>query len=91
MTTIKAQRGNFRVFFLLGFLACAGLLAYALYTQFYGGLLPCPLCIFQRVAFAALGLVFLLGALHGPSGKGVRRVYGVVAGLVSVIGIASSM
>ena len=67
--------------FLLGFLACAGLLAYALYTQFYGGLLPCPLCIFQRVAFAALGLVFLLGALHGPSGMGVRRVYGVMAGL----------
>ncbi|MDX1548977.1 MAG: disulfide bond formation protein B [Lysobacter spongiicola] len=85
---MKAQRGNFRVFFLLGFLACAGLLAYALYTQFYGGLLPCPLCIFQRVAFAVLGLVFLLGALHGPSGKGVRRVYGVVAGLVSAIGIA---
>src|SRR3546814_8702165 len=59
-------RASFRSRFLLGFLACAGLIAYALYTQFHDGLTPCPLCIFQRIAFAALGLVFLVGGLHAP-------------------------
>jgi len=82
-------RASFRVQFLLGFLACAGLLAFALYTQLrdVNPLEPCPLCIFQRVAFMALGIVFLLGALHGPTGAGVRRVYGVLGLVAATIGI----
>ncbi|ALN87184.1 disulfide bond formation DsbB family protein [Lysobacter capsici] len=81
-------KASFRIQFLLGFLACAGLLAYAFYLQLYQHLEPCPLCIFQRVAFAALGLVFLLGALHGPKKAGGRRGYGVLALLASLAGIA---
>ena len=80
-------RTSFRSRFLLGFLACACLIAFALYTQFDGGLLPCPLCIFQRVAFAALGVVFLVGGLHAPRGAGGRRTYGVLALLASAAGI----
>lgn len=80
-------RASFRSQFLLGFVVCAGLLAYAFYLQLHGGLEPCPLCIFQRVAFAALGVVFLVGALHAPVGNG-RRVYGVFALLVAGIGAA---
>jgi protein dithiol:quinone oxidoreductase len=38
---------------------------------------PCPLCIFQRVAVIAMGLVFLAAALQGPGGAG-RRVYGLL-------------
>ena len=83
-----ALRASFRNRFLLGFLACAGLIAYALYTQFHDGLVPCPLCIFQRVAFAALGVVFLAGGLHAPRGVTARRVYGVLALLASFGGIA---
>jgi len=79
---------TFRARFLLGFLACAGLLGFAFYSQLYLGLEPCPLCIFQRVAFAALGLVFLLGALHAPRGAGGRRAYGVLALLAGGLGIA---
>lgn len=79
---------SFRTLFLLGFLACAGLLAYAIYMQLHSGLEPCPLCIFQRVAFAALGLVFLIGGLHAPSGKVGRRAYGVLGGIVALAGIA---
>jgi disulfide bond formation protein DsbB len=81
-------RNSFRRRFLLGFLACAGLIGYALYTQFHDGLLPCPLCIFQRVAFATLGVVFLVGGLHAPRGRGGRRAYGVLALLASLGGIA---
>jgi disulfide bond formation protein DsbB len=68
-----------------GALFCVGLLAYALYSQFYLGLEPCPLCVFQRVAIAALAVAFLAAALHHPSGGG-RFVY---AGLIGVAALAA--
>ena len=73
-----------------GFLICAALLAYALYTQFELGLDPCPLCIFQRVGVAALGVVFLIAALHNPKGWGTRA-YAVLiaAAALATIGVAA--
>jgi disulfide bond formation protein DsbB len=77
---------SFRLQMLFGFLVCAALLAYAVFAQ-YGQLFePCPLCIFQRVAMAAVGLVGLIGALHGPKGRFVRAAYGVSAFLMAAIG-----
>ena len=77
---------DFRMRYLAGFAACAALIGVALYSQLHGGLEPCPLCIFQRVAFAALGLVFLLGGLHAPRSAGMRRLYGVLALLAAAAG-----
>lgn len=77
---------SFRAQFLFGAVACAALLAYALYAQYQMFLDPCPLCIFQRVVFIAMGIVFLLGALHGPKGWG-RKAYGVLVFFVSMIGV----
>lgn len=85
---MSASPVSFRKLFLLGFAACAGLLAYAIYLQLHVGLEPCPLCIFQRVAFAALGLVFLIGALHAPSSSTGRRAYGVLGIVAALAGIA---
>lgn len=79
---------SFRAQYLLGALLCAALLGYALYAQHVMFLDPCPLCIFQRVAFMALGAVFLLGALHGPKSAGGRRAYGVLAALAAAGGIS---
>lgn len=62
---------------LAGFAACAGLMVYALYAQFALGLEPCPLCILQRVAVTALGLLFLAAAVHDPDVIGAR-IYGVL-------------
>jgi disulfide bond formation protein DsbB len=67
-------RWSYRVGFLIGFLICAGLLGFALYAEYQLGMTPCPLCIFQRIAFVIMGLFFLLGALHAPRGNG-RWVY----------------
>jgi disulfide bond formation protein DsbB len=86
--TINPFRWSFRAQSLLGFALCSGLIAYALYTQFHGGLEPCPLCIFQRIAFAALGLAFLIGGLHAPRGALGRRGYGLLASLPAGIGAA---
>jgi disulfide bond formation protein DsbB len=69
-----------------GFLACVGLMAYALYAEHVLGLTPCPLCIFQRVAVIVVGLMFLIAALHNPGAKGAR-VYGVLIALAGVAGL----
>ncbi|HEY4873860.1 MAG TPA: disulfide bond formation protein B [Steroidobacteraceae bacterium] len=66
-----------------GAVACAAMLAYALYAQYGLGLEPCPLCIFQRVALFALGLVFLAAALQHPRGAG-RYVYAGLAGVAAL-------
>jgi disulfide bond formation protein DsbB len=71
---------------LLGFLACAALLGYALYVQYGIGLEPCPLCILQRVAVIAAGGIFLLAALHDPAERGARA-YGLLIDLAAVAGI----
>jgi len=76
---------NVRVANALGALACAGLMAYALYVQHGLGLDPCPLCIFQRLAVMALGVVFLVAALH-PAGTTGRRLYALALGLVALAG-----
>jgi disulfide bond formation protein DsbB len=70
---------------LLGAIACAGLMAYALYAQYGLGLAPCPLCVFQRVAVIALGAVFLAAALH-PAGPAGRRAYAAAIALVALAG-----
>lgn len=73
----------------LGFLACAGLMGYALYAQYALGLAPCPLCIFQRVATIATGILFLIAAIHNPRITGAR-VYGALIGLAALGGMLVS-
>ena len=68
-----------------GFFICAGLIAYALYAQLHLGLDPCPLCIFQRIGIAALGVVFLIAALHNPGRSGAR----VYAALIAIAALAT--
>lgn len=70
-----------------GFLICAGLIAYALYSQFHLGLDPCPLCIFQRIGIASLGVVFLIAGLHNPRGWG-SRVYVALIAIAAVATVA---
>jgi disulfide bond formation protein DsbB len=79
---------SFRWQMLFGFAACAAMLAYAVFAQ-YGQLYePCPLCIFQRVAMAAVGLLGLAAALHNPKGRGGRMAWGLLAFLAAAIGAA---
>lgn len=66
-----------RLGYLLGFLVSFGVVGVALYLQQQHNLEPCPLCIFQRIAFMVLGLLFLMAALHYPTRRG-RKIYGFV-------------
>lgn len=80
-------RWSFRTQFLAGFAACAALLGYALYLQFAMQLQPCPFCIFQRLCFAALGLVFLAGGLVAPRSQGARKAWSLLALLPALVGV----
>jgi disulfide bond formation protein DsbB len=74
-----------RIGYLLGFIASFGLVAFGLYIQVKNNLEPCPLCIFQRIAFMATGVMFLLAALHHPQGLW-RRVYGALQFIAAATG-----
>ena len=52
--------------FLFVALACAGMLAFALYVQHVDFIDPCPLCVFQRMAYIAVMLIALVAAIHNP-------------------------
>jgi protein dithiol:quinone oxidoreductase len=80
-------RADRRLVNFAGFAACAALLAYALYTQFYQGLEPCPLCVFQRIGIALLGVVFLAAAVHNPRGRG-GAVYACLLGVAALATLA---
>jgi len=69
-----------------GFLACAGLIAYALYAEHVLMYVPCPLCILQRIAVILLGIVFLAACLHDPGAAG-RKVYAASLALPGLFGI----
>lgn len=74
-----------RGIYLLSFLGCAGLMAFALYLQFKLAEDPCPLCIFQRMAVIVLGVVFLIASLHNPKASG-NKFYSFLALLIAAVG-----
>jgi len=86
MRTLAGLSLTPRLGYALGFLTCAALIGFALYLQYYEYEDPCPLCILQRVAFMALGVVFLAAAAHGPARTGAI-VYG---GLLIVLAAAGA-
>jgi disulfide bond formation protein DsbB len=74
-----------RIVFAATFVACAGLIALALYLQEQEGLEPCPMCILQRYAFVVVGVIALAGAIHGPRGV-MLKVYGGLIALFAMVG-----
>ncbi len=74
-----------RLLFLLILLSCTSLLAYAQYLQHVEDLLPCPLCVAQRVAYWLLGLTALLAFIHNPKNLG-RRLYGFMMTIFALTG-----
>ena len=62
------------------------MMAYALYAEHVLFLMPCPLCVFQRMAVIALGVVFLLSAMQNPNGMG-RNIYAALVAISSAAGV----
>ncbi|MEP7328934.1 MAG: disulfide bond formation protein B [Betaproteobacteria bacterium] len=76
-----------RIGYMLGFLLCAALMGWAFWLQYGKGLEPCPLCMFQRVAVIAIGVVFLVGLIHNPQRFGAAVYAGLIL-LFAVGGVA---
>lgn len=85
--SMNPLRWSFRSQMLAGAVVCFALIGFAIYSQFAWGLKPCPMCIFQRLAFAALGVVLLAAGLHAPRGRGGRHAWGAVAFVAAAVGI----
>lgn len=84
---LNPLRWSYRAAHVAGLLACVALLAYAIHVQYDLHIEPCPLCILQRIAFMAMGVVFLLAALQAPHGHG-RHVYASLIIIAALAGIA---
>ena len=69
--------------YFLGAAVCAALIGWALWLQYGLNIDPCPLCSLQRIAVIAMGVVFLVAAIHNPKRLGA----GIYAGLAMIIGI----
>lgn len=74
-----------RLGYLAGLLICGALFAFALYLQYYEYQNPCPLCILQRIAYIAMMVVFLVGAIHGPRQTGAI-IYSTLLVIIAAIG-----
>jgi protein dithiol:quinone oxidoreductase len=79
-----------RIVFAAIFAACVALLAFALYLQEYKGLDPCPMCILQRYAFVAIGVVALAAAIHGPKALALKG-YAAALTLFALLGAGVSI
>ena len=70
--------------------ATIALIATALYMQYVMELIPCALCMTQRVFVIAVGVVALIAWLHKPGTKGTK-VYAILGGLLAIVGGAFSI
>ncbi len=59
----------------------------ALLIEYLGGLVPCPLCLMQRVWMMAAGLIALLAWTHGAQ----QRLYSGVTAVMSLVGAGFSL
>ncbi len=66
-------------------LACAGLLGFGYYLQYFENQDPCPLCLVQRAFYYGVLVVFAAAALHVP-GKAGRAVYCSIAAILALAG-----
>ncbi len=60
---------NSRTVLLAVAIVSLGLLAFALYLQHFENMLPCPLCVIQRYAFAVIALICLIAAFRPAAAK----------------------
>jgi disulfide bond formation protein DsbB len=74
-----------RAAYVLGFIVCAALMAWAVWLQYGVGLEPCPLCMFQRVCVTLVGLVFLIAAIQNP-GRRSAAFYAVLTLVIAGAG-----
>jgi disulfide bond formation protein DsbB len=64
------KAGKVRFGYFLGFLLIVFLLALAEYLEVYKGMIPCPLCMLQRIVLMVLGILFLIAMMFPMKAMG---------------------
>lgn len=67
-------------------LACAALLGYGYYLQYFEGQDPCPLCLVQRGFYYLILFIFSAAAIHAPARLGLI-VYSTAAFFAALGGL----
>ncbi|WP_348944178.1 disulfide bond formation protein B [Chitinibacter sp. FCG-7] len=73
------------------FIACAGMIAFALYHQFYQWLMPCLMCVYERIAIIGFGLFALLAAIFPPKKRSGVYVYTGILTLWGLFGAITGL
>ncbi|MEN9848560.1 MAG: hypothetical protein RL368_1300 [Pseudomonadota bacterium] len=84
-TWINTFLQNSRSLYTIVFLACCGLLATSYFIQYVMHLEPCSLCLVQRYTFLGIGMIALIGLLHGSMGI-MNKVYSGFMTLLAIGG-----
>jgi disulfide bond formation protein DsbB len=74
------------IFLLAMMLTIAAILTTAMIMQYYGGEIPCPLCLLQRVAMFGVCFGIILHFRHGSSARndGISMLFALLLLIVSV-------
>ncbi|WP_035051942.1 disulfide bond formation protein B [Andreprevotia chitinilytica] len=75
---------RWRVFFFCLFLACAGMIGFAMYHQIYNWVMPCLLCVYQRIGVIAIGLLALIAAIWKPGSRAGVGIIGTLIGIAAL-------
>jgi len=82
---MKISEIPLRPLYALPALACAGLLGFGYYLQYFQDQNPCPLCLVQRGFYYGVIAVFAAAALHAPGRMG-QRIYCAAGALLALGG-----
>lgn len=74
-----------RTIYSIIFATCVGLLGFGLYLEHAVGLEPCPLCVFQRIAYILIAILSLVGVIHNPKNF-FAPIYSSLIFIISVCG-----
>ena len=79
-------RKSDRARFILTAASCSCLLAFGYYLQFIEDLLPCPMCVLQRMCYLAIVVVSLIAGIHGSAA--LKNLYGLAIASLAAVGAA---
>ncbi len=77
---------SIRLKMFIGLFASLSMIAVAMFFQYYMQLIPCPLCIVQRLIVVILAIFFLLALIQNPKSWG-RNIYGLLLSITSIVGL----
>jgi disulfide bond formation protein DsbB len=79
-----------RKIFFSAFVLCLILFAAAYWVQERFGLMPCPLCMLQRIIAGTIAIITLIAFIHNPKKIG-RIIYALFGLICSLLGLGLAM